>query len=137
MMQRMGHMTSAATIGIINSGAQNCPFISSDVRNKDAARGASTAGLLGKMKKMKSVSPGYARVPRLTQVQQILGIDIVFVKRVASILGVLTLLELGLVEFMRDLSVDSIETVVKIMLAKVASRSFYVLEIRCDGEQGR
>ena len=128
-------MTSATTIGIIKSGVQKCPVTASDVWNKDAAKGVSTAGLLGKLKKMKSVSPGYALVPRVTQVQQILSIDIVFIKRVAFLLGVLTPLGLGLVEFLRDCSVDSVEPVVKIMLAKAASRSFDVLEIRCDGEK--
>jgi len=90
-------MTRAATIGIVNSGVQNCPVTASDVRNKEAAKGVSNAGLLGKMKKMKSVSPGYALVPRVTQVQQLLSIDIVFVKRVAFLLGVLTPLGLGFV----------------------------------------
>ena len=47
----------------------------------------------------------------------------------------LTPLGLGLVEFMRDRSVDSIKPGVKIMLAKDASRSFDVLEIRCDGKK--
>ncbi len=56
-------MTSAAIIDIINSGVQNCPVTASDVRNKDATKGVSTAGLLGRTKKMKSVSPGYALVP--------------------------------------------------------------------------
>ena len=50
-------------------------------------------------------------------------------------MGVLTPLGLGIVEFLRDRSVDSIKTAVKIMLAKVASRSFDVLENRCDGEK--
>ena len=107
-MQGLGHMISAATIGIINSGVQNCLVTASDVRNKDATKGVSTAGLLGKTKKMKSVSPGYALIPRVTQVQQILSIDIIFVKRVTFLLGVLTPLGLGLVEFLRDRSVDSI-----------------------------
>ena len=38
--------------------------------------------------------------------------------------------------FLRDRLVDSVETAVKIMLANVASRSFEVLEIRCDDEKG-
>jgi hypothetical protein len=77
LMQRLGHMTSAATIGIINSGVQNCSVSASDIRNKDAAKGVSVAGLVGKTKKMKSISPGYVLAPRVTQVQQILSIDIV------------------------------------------------------------
>jgi len=68
-------------------------------------------------------------------VQQILNIDIVFVKRVAFLLGVLTPLGRGLVEFLRNRSVDSIKTVVKIMLYKAASRSLDALEIQCGGEE--
>ncbi len=68
LMQLLGHMTSAATIGIINSGVMNCSVSASDIRNKDAAKGVSAAGLLGKTKKMKSVSPGYVLASRVTQV---------------------------------------------------------------------
>ena len=39
-----------------------------------------------------------------------------------------------LIEFLRDCSTDSVETAVKTMLAKAASRSLDILEIRCDGE---
>ena len=50
-------MTSATTIGLINSGMLNFPISASDERNKDAAKGVSLAGLMGKAKKHKSVSP--------------------------------------------------------------------------------
>ena len=55
-------------------------------------------------------------------------------KKIAFLLGILTPLGLGLIEFLRDRSTDSVETAVKTMLAKAASISFYALEIRCDGE---
>ncbi len=45
------------------------------------------AGLVGKTEKMKSVSPGYVLAPRVTQVRQILSSDIIFVKKVAFLLG--------------------------------------------------
>jgi len=61
-------MTSAAAIGLINSGMLNCPVSASDVRNKDAAKGVSLAGLVGETKKQKSVSPGYALAPHVTRV---------------------------------------------------------------------
>ena len=48
LMQRLGHMTSKATIDLINSGVQNCPISATVVRNKDAAKGVSVAGLIGK-----------------------------------------------------------------------------------------
>ncbi len=94
------------------------------MRNKNAAKGVLVAELMGKTKKHKTISPGYALAPRVTQVQQILNADIIFVKKIAFLLGVLTLLGLGLIEFMRDRSNDSVETAVKTMLAKAASISF-------------
>ncbi len=54
--------------------------------------------------------------------------------KIAFLLGILTPLGLGLIEFLRDRSTDSVETAVKTMMAKAASISFDVLEIRCDGE---
>ena len=50
--------------------------------------------------------------------------------------GVFTSLDgLGIVEFFRHRSVDSVKRRVRTMLAVAASRSFDVLEIRCDVEK--
>jgi hypothetical protein len=133
-MQQLGHMTSSATLDLINSGMLNCPVSASDARNKDAAKGVLVAGLVEKTEKHKSVSPGYALDPRVNQVQQILSIDIIFVKKLAFLLGVLTYLGLGLIEFLQDRSADSVETAARAIFAKAASKSLDVLKIRCDGE---
>ena len=71
LMQRLGHMTSKATINPINSGLQNYSVSASDVRNKDTVKGVSVAGLLGKTTKRKSISPGYVLAPRVTEAQQV------------------------------------------------------------------
>ena len=134
LAQRLGHATSKAVINIINSGVMNCPISATDVRNKDAAKGVSIAGLLGKTTKKKSMSPGYVLAPRVTQVQQILSVDIIFVKKIAFFLGVFTPLGLGLVYFLRNRSESQVGTALRLMLAKAASRSFDVIELRCDGE---
>jgi len=134
-MQRLGHMASATTIGIINSKIQNFSVSASDIRNKDAAKGLSVVGFVGKTKKMKSVPPGYVLALRVTQVQQFLSIDVIFGKKVAFLLRVLTPLGLGIFEFLRDRSVDSVQMGVRTMLAKAAIRSFDVFEIRCDGKK--
>ena len=116
-------------IGIFNSGVQSCSVSASDIRNKDAAKGVSVVGIVGNTKKMKYVSPGYVFAPRVTHAQQILSIDIIFVENVVFLLAVLTPLGLGIVEFLRDRSVDLVETGVPTMLAKVASTTFDALEI--------
>jgi hypothetical protein len=61
----MGYATSNAVIGIINSGVMDFPVNSTDVRNNDAAKGVSVAGLLRKMTKKGSISPGYVLAPTL------------------------------------------------------------------------
>ncbi len=85
------------------------------------------AGLMGKTKNHKSVSPGYVLDPRVAQVHQVLSIDILFVKKIGFLLGVLTPLGLGVVEFLCYRSIESIEMAVRTMLSKAASRSFDVL----------
>ncbi len=62
-MRRLGYATSKAAIGIMKFGVINCPVSTTDVRNKDAAKGMSIAGLLGKTTKRASMSPGYAIAP--------------------------------------------------------------------------
>ena len=56
-------------------------------------------------------------------------------KKIAFLRGVLTPLGLCFIRFLRDRSTDLVKTAVKTMLAKAASISFDVLEIRCDGER--
>jgi len=80
------------------------------------------------------MSPGYGLAPRVTQVQQILNVDIMFIKKVIFLLGVFTPLGLGLVYFLRNRAEAHVGTALRLMLAKVASRSFDVIELRCDGE---
>ncbi len=66
--------------------------------------------------------------------QQIASLYIIFVKKIVFLLFVLTPLGLGLVRYLRNRS-EAIGTAVQRMLANAASRSFVVVEIRCDGEE--
>ncbi len=128
----MRHATSKVATGIINSGVVNCPVYTIDVRNNDAAKGVSVAGLLGKTAKKGSISPGYVLAFRVTEVQQILDVDVIFIQKIAFLLCVFTPLGLGLVHFLRGRL--QVATALRLMLAKLASMSFDVIELRCDGE---
>jgi hypothetical protein len=57
---------------------------------------------MGKTKKHKSVSPGYVLASFVTQVQKVLIIDIIFVKKIVFLRKVVNLLGLGVIEFLRD-----------------------------------
>ncbi len=66
--------------------------------------------------------------------QQILCVDIIFVKKIAFLLSIFTPLGLGLVSYLRNRSEAEVGTAVRLMLAKALSRSFDVVEHRCNGE---
>ncbi len=66
--------------------------------------------------------------------QQILNVYIIFIKKIAFLLDLLTPLGLGLVRYYRDRSEAHVEAAVRLMLARAASRSFDVVELRCNGE---
>jgi hypothetical protein len=84
--------------------------------------------------KLASVSPVGVIVPRVTQMQQILSVDIIFVKNVAFLLGRLIPFGLGLVRYLRDRSVAKVGSTIQLMFTKPTSRYVDVIELRCDGE---
>ncbi len=104
LARRLGHATSKAVIIIINSGVMNCPMSVIGVHIKDAPKDVSIAELFGQTIKKASVSPGYVIAPRVTQVQQILSVDIICVKKIAFLLGIFTPLGMGLARYLRDRS---------------------------------
>ena len=63
-----------------------------------------------------------------------MSIDIIFVKMIFFLLGVVTPLGLGLIRFLRDRSEDQVGIAVEMTLVKAASGFFDILEIRCYGE---
>ena len=69
-----------------------------------------------------------------TQVQQILSVDVIFIKKIAFLLGVFSLLGLGLVHFFRNRFESHVMTSIRFVLAKAATRSFDFIELQCDGE---
>ena len=81
------------------------------------------------------MSTCYVLAPRVTQVQQILIVEIIFIKKVAILLGMFTPLGLGLIYFLRNCSEAQVRSALRLMLAKDASKSFDIIELRCDGEE--
>lgn len=133
-MRRMGHITSTAAIKVLNKGVQNCPITATAVRNNEAAHGPALAGLRGKTKKQASAVAGYELSPRVTQVQQILHVDLIFIREQCFLLCVLTPLQLVWAARLRDRGVESVGAAIQKVIDMVGSRGFQVLEVRCDGE---
>jgi hypothetical protein len=88
LMANMAHSSSKDVVELLKSSPPlNCDITPRDVRNATMVWGNPTiASLKGKTKKQKS-----ELVPRVTQREQSLQIDIFFIKRIAFLIGVLVL----------------------------------------------
>ena len=127
-------MSSKALVDIINSGVQNCPVTVQDVLRADAIFGRSTAGIKGKTKKMASAIANIALTPRVTQVQQILHVDLFFVKGIIFLLAKLQPVGLALIAHLKDKSTPTVKKAMDGFLDKIKLRNFDVQVVISDGE---
>jgi len=133
---RLGHVSTKGMIDILQGGVNNCPVTPIDVRIAEATFGKSAAALKGKMKKQKgaiaiSVVTG---VRRETQVQQSLSVDVMFVKKLPFLIGVLSPLGLSIAQHLKDRGTACIASSMHGMIKYVASHQFKIAEIKTDGE---
>ncbi len=109
LARRLGHATSKAVISIINSGVMNRLHR----RPQHGCReGSVHCRADWEDDKKASVSPGYVIATRVTQVQQILSVNIISVKKIAFLLGMFIPPGLGLVRYLRDRSEAEVGTAV-------------------------
>jgi len=120
----------------LKGGVNNCPVTAADVRRSEIIHGKSIAALKGKTKKHKSsITTSVLSGARLvTQVQQTLSVDLMFVKGLIFLIGVLSPLGLTVVKNLKDRSVPCVGPALLGMVAYARSRLFQVSEIRTDGE---
>lgn len=136
LMQRLGHQSSIATIDMLKHAPPlNCVVTVGDVKNADAIFGNSIPGLKGKTRKMASAPAGAVIAPRVTQVQQILVVDIFFIKKIPFLLGVLIPLGLSLCVHLKRRAVSCVADGLRAFLSTAKSRSFDSVELRTDGEK--
>lgn len=115
----LAHTASAAMIDMIDAGILNCTVTKTDVRNADAIFGPSTPSMKGKTTKRSSVISPHVLAPRVTQVEQVLAVDIFFVKKLPFLLGVLIPLGLSLCMPLKN---RGAECVASALIANVKSR---------------
>jgi hypothetical protein len=95
-----------------------------DILNADAIFGRSVTAMRGNTKKH-SLTPGNNVLsPATAQVQQILSVDIMFVKKVTFAIGVLSPLGLTLVKHIRDRTTGVILDSLRSFVSTARSRNF-------------
>ena len=134
LMARLGNASSKATIDMLERGVMNCSVTKEDVRRADAIFGSSVASLKGKTNKLSSSAAAVTIAPRVTQVQQILAVDIFFIKRLPFLLGVMSPLGLSQCTALKDRGVACVATALRVFFSTAASRGFDCVQLRTDGE---
>jgi hypothetical protein len=136
LIEKLGHQCSGATIDMLKHAPPlNCEVTVVDVKNADAIYGTSIPGLKGKTRKMASAQAGTVIAPRVTQVQQILNVDIFFIKKIPFLLGVLFPLGLSLCLHLKRRAVSCVASELRAFLSTIKSRNFDSVELRTDGEK--
>ena len=133
-VSRLGHFPTHAVIDILNSGVLNCPVTPQDVLRAEKIYGPPIGALKGTTKKMASVISDSTLAPRMTQVEQILHVDIFFVKSIAFLVGVMKPLGLVMTSHLKDRSEGTVYKTLTAFLSKAKSRNFDVQIITTDGE---
>ena len=112
----------------------HCAVTKQDVRNADAIFGSSIAALKGKTHKLPSILASAVIAPRVTQVQQILAVDIFFIKTLPFLLG--QLIPLGLAQCipLKNRSALHVANAIRSFVNTAKSRDFDCVQLRTDGE---
>ena len=134
LMARLAHASSQGTIGMLDTGLVNCDVTKQDVRNADAIFGSSVAAMKGKTHKLTSIPASPVVAPRVTQVQQILVVDIFFVKSLPFLLGELIPLGLALCVPLKNRSAAIVANGIRSFINTAKSRDFDCVLLRTDGE---
>lgn len=134
LMCRLGHASSQSTVAMLNAGVLNCKVTPQDVKNADAIFGMSIPALKGKTVKLASAPAPPTVAPRVTQVQQILTADIIFIKKIPFLLGVLVPLGLTLCAVLKSRAVAPVTAAFRQFISATAARNFKIVQLRMDGE---
>ena len=134
LMARLAHASSQATIDMLDAGVTHCDVTKQDVRNADAIFGSSIAALKGKTHKLASTPASAVIAPRVTQVQQILAVDIFFIKQLPFLLGELIPLGLALCVPLKNRSAPIVAKAINSFIYNAKMRDFDCVQIRTDGE---
>ena len=142
LLARMGFPTVAQAMGIINSGS-NFEVTARDFQIADAIWGADIASLKGKTTKRATAVADITVNAKIVQQNQVLAIDIMFIDKLATLIGVATPLGLTMACSLNDLDMKksvraatNIKKGIDHFVAMLASQNFMTAMIMSDGERG-
>jgi hypothetical protein len=137
LIERMGHPPAAMASKMVGTGVINCDVTAQDIERSRRIYGKDIAELKGRTTKKTPVAEDIDLSADTTQQAQGLHLDIMWVKGMAFLLGVLKPLGFTLVSFLTNgRSAIALAKAIREQVSHAARRRFQVRELRCDGEGG-
>lgn len=129
-----GYPSNKAAVDMLNQGILNCPVTPSDVRNAESIYGDSVATLKGKTTKKTPTAIPTDPTVSVTQVEQVLAIDVFFLKQLPFLIGLLIPLGLILCAYLPNRTATVVGDALKTFISTAKKQGFNVREIHSDGE---
>ena len=142
LLARMGFPTVGHAIAILNSGS-NFEVTARDFQIADAIWGADIASLKGKTTKKATPVADITVNAKIVQQDQVLAIDIMFVDKTSTLIGIATPLGLTIAYSLNNLDMNkasraagNIKKGIDHFVTTLASQNFKTKMIMSDGERG-
>ena len=132
--EKLGNSTGQCAIDVINQGVLNLGVTREAVLRADAIFGPSVARCNGHTNKQTPMEAKTVLAPRVTQKEQLMVLDIMYVQKIPFVMGVLVPLGLAMCAHIRDRTAEIVGPVVKKFKASAIARGFDVTNLRADGE---
>ena len=140
MLARMGFPTVEQAMSIVNAGS-NFEVTARDFQIADAIWGRDIASLKGKTVKQATIAADITVSKKIVQVDQVLSIDIMFIEKLAILIGVATPLGLTIAYSLNNIAskkssraASEVRKGINHFLAVLASQNFRTAVIMSDGE---
>jgi len=136
LMEKLGHATSQATVDMLKGGIVNADVTPADVWNAESIFGRAVQGVKGKTKKAKSLIRKEVKVDGVTKCEQVLAVDVMWVKGHKFLIGVIIPMNYVCVKYVKNREEETLCRIVRKFINQARSYGFDVTEVRCDGEKG-
>ena len=133
-MENMGGLATKGAIEMVNHGIKNSPLTTAMLRNAHFITGPDISSLKSHARKLKARPVANDLSPRVVQKEQTLSLDVIWIKGVQFLSGLLDPLNLILAQHIKSRDAVTIKAGIDYFTAAAKSRDFDVKTITVDNE---
>jgi hypothetical protein len=133
-MENMGGLATQGAIEMVNHGIKNSPLTTAMLRNAHLITGPDISSLKSNARKLKAKPVANDLSPRVVQKEQSLSLDVIWIKGVQFLSGLLDPLNLILAKHITSRDAATIKAGIDYFRAAAKSRDFDIKTITVDNE---